>query len=169
MNSDSDEQFFKFCGLIFFFFFLCVWGILGDLSSTYPFYKQQGWSLFLWTNLCFPSWRAWAKKAERHLNAVARIHVLLHCNTYDYYHRGHKTGLASRLFQFLRTAAASWGIWMEPRVIPSRDHQWLQPVQQLPGLSCSKPSSVLIPLTGSNPPRGNDLSNALAALWGKPG
>lgn len=107
------------------------------------------------------------QKAERHLNAVAQMHVLVHCNTHNYYHRGHKMGLFSRLLQFPQTAAASWGIWAELHVIPNRDHQRLlsrrrQPLQQLPALPvhavvCSpllQTQLCRIPLRGSNPPRG---------------
>lgn len=123
------------------------------------------------------------QKAERHLKALAQIHVLLHCNTYGYYHRGHKMGLVSRLSRFPQAAAASWGIWAELCVIPSRDHQWLlsqwkQPLQQLPGLSllsavhspCSKPSSAASHWRAATLPGVNDLSHALSGLrgtWGK--
>lgn len=47
------------------------------------------------------------QKAEGDLNSAAQIHVLLHPNTHNYYHRGHKMGLFSSPLQFPLTAAAS--------------------------------------------------------------
>lgn len=139
-----------------FHFFVWFWGVFSGFFSLHlSILQQAGMGLFPLNNPSLPQLERRGQKSERHLNAVAQIHVLLHCNTHDYYHRGHKMGLFSRLLQFPQTAAASWGIWAELHVIPNRDSpRRRQPLQQLP-VHAAVCAALLIPLTGRSPPRGS--------------
>lgn len=155
-----------------FHFFVWFWGVFSGWF--FPLHlsilQQAGMGLFPLNNPSLPQLERRGQKSERHLNAVAQIHVLLHCNTHDYYHRGHKMGLFSRLLQFPQTAAASWGIWAELHVIPNRDS--LPAEAASPAAACAR-CCVLCPAhppDGQEPSPGvNTLRNAPSGLWGKGG
>lgn len=90
---DSDKQLLQFCGLIF----LQSLGYFGRFFLHLSILQAAGMELIPLNKPLLSQLESTGQKAERHLKALAQIHVLLHCNTYDYYHRGHKMGLVSRL------------------------------------------------------------------------